>query len=100
MVQEVVGSSPISHPKVDKACVGSTGTVPPTTLYGPVSEWLGVGLQNRLRWFESNRDLKYVLVEQLVLPDTQIRKCGEMVSSRSPKPLLGVRISPLAQMAR
>jgi hypothetical protein len=61
VVQDVVGSSPISHPKVDKACVGSTGTVPPTTLYGPVSEWLGVGLQNRLRWFKSNRDLKIAL---------------------------------------
>jgi hypothetical protein len=66
VVQDVVGSSPISHPKVGKTCVGSTGKSTPTTLYGPVSEWLGGGLQNRLRWFESNRDLKYVLVEQLV----------------------------------
>ena len=43
VVQDVVGSSPIIHPK------------------GPLSEWLGVGLQNRLHWFESSRDLKIAL---------------------------------------
>ena len=30
---------------------------PQTIKNGPVSEWLGGGLQNRLRWFKSNRDL-------------------------------------------
>ena len=32
MVQKVVGSNPIIHPKVDYVSVGPTGEVPPTTL--------------------------------------------------------------------
>ena len=32
MVQKVVGSNPIIHPKVDYVSVGPTGKVPPTTL--------------------------------------------------------------------
>ena len=46
---------------------------------------LGGGLQNLLHQFESDSDLI-------------IRGCGAMVAYGSPKPLMGVRISPSVQM--
>ena len=59
---------------------------------------------NSTIWFLSSMDesvsLRTKRLGVRVPQESQIRKCGEMVSSRSPKPLLGVRIPPLAQMPR